>query len=584
MLFFINKRKTTFRKILFIIIILNFLIPLMFIGLRSNSYSDLSKGLYEDRVPKVASFSKDDYEPILNSEKQPLGDINITEFFFNETGITLSNDMEPNYKDDLSSGALNISYNGTKFIKTNHIAQVDNLNENIADYRKITVLLNESIKVVYNASIHSLEGYLLYAPILTPFLNAEIWVKNDTTLPLQKVNEGYYSTQMIDNVNFLRFNYKDYLKYDALNFTMYLRWEYNISINDWRLTQDPTQDLLLEEDEDNSITPNFDYRFKVVGQKFNITSDTYNMILADNLEINLTINLPDRELLIDLKLKIDSKDQNNFLNPDNSIFRVVKANLTSFIFSFSAIYRIVFVDPVDETWAIDRLFEDRDIRERIYFPYIDSGPHRIYIKYVKVIEETISFGQVTSASSFFGRAILYEEVNVTELDQDIKNSLVFNENATKRAGIKLTLPYMIRGEINSEINPIMIKYETEHDLRIIITDNIRMPIAGLDVKIYYYGELYGTYISSDKNQPIGPQITDENGEILVTNVPNGNYTIKIYQNEVLIKETEVSAYLEINYVSTPIIHFPLVIMIFGFISGTIFVIGLIIYRKQKSLQ
>jgi len=244
----------------------------------------------------------------------------------------------------------------------------------------------------------------------------------------------------------------------------------------------------------------------------------------------------------------------------------------------------VSVSFVDETWAIDRLYEDNDIRERIYFPYIVSGPQRIYIKYVKVIEETISFDQVTSYSSLFGRATFYEEVNVTELEEDIKNSLVFSENATKRAGIKLTLPYMIRGEIKTEINPIMINYETEHNLRIIITDNIRMPIAGLDVKIYYYGELYGTYISLDKNQPIGPQITDENGEILVKNVPNGNYTIKIYQNEVLIKEAEVSAYLEVNYVATPIIHFPLVIMIFGSISGTIFIIGLIIYRKQKSLQ
>jgi hypothetical protein len=125
------------------------------------------------------------------------------------------------------------------------------------------------------------------------------------------------------------------------------------------------------------------------------------------------------------------------------------------------------------------------------------------------------------------------------------------------------------------------KYETELDLKLVITDNIRMPIVGLDVEIYYYGELYGTYMSEDNTQPIGPTITDENGEILVENVPNGNYTIKIYQGDQLLKEAEVSAYLETNYVTTPIIHIPFIVIIFGSIGGLIFGIGFFIYRKYK---
>ncbi|MFX1443397.1 MAG: hypothetical protein ACFFHV_08290 [Promethearchaeota archaeon] len=582
----LKKRRTTVRKLLFIFIVLNIFIPLLLNGLNNTTSPNFTNSSSNDNqgILKTQIFSKDDYEAILEEEKQALGDINVTDLIYNELGINYSNSMKSNYedyKDDLFSGALNMSYKGTQFEKTNKLAQVDNINEQITDYKKITVLLNESISVAYNSSIQSLEGYLLYAPRLNPFLDAQIWVENNTGLPLQQVNKGNYSIIKIVNIvdiNFLKFNYKDYFGYNSLNFTMHILWEYNFTIENWKLTQESGQELLLNEDENNIIKPNFDYQFKIIGNKFNKYGNA--TILADNLEVNLTINLPDKGLLKNIKFRINSDAQKDFLTPDNSIFvrgQLIKANGSLIEIEFYASYRILFEDPVKETWAIDRLVEDTNIRERIYFPYISSGPSHIYIKDAKVTEKTVSFAQVISASSLFGRSVFYEEVNATEFKEDVKYSLIFNENTTKKAGIKITLPYLVKGEIC----PFTIKYETNLDLRIKVTDNIRMPVAGLDVKIYYYGELYGTYISNEKNQPIGKTITDENGEIFIKNVPNGNYTIKIYQGENLIKEAEVSAYVEINYVTTPIFHIPFVVMIFSSISGLFFGIGYYIFRKQK---
>ncbi|MHA1257879.1 MAG: hypothetical protein ACTSPS_20040, partial [Promethearchaeota archaeon] len=301
---------------------------------------------------------------------------------------------------------------------------------------------------------------------------------------------------------------------------------------------------------------------------------------ADNLYVNLTMNLPDKELLHTHKLFINSINTGKFLNPDKSVYQKVQSNNTHILLDFNVNYILGFVEPVDETWGIDRLVEEKDIRERIYFPQIISGPSHIFIKYINILEDTIGFDQVESKTSFFGRVISYVEVNVTELEEDIRNSLIFNENATKRQGIKITLPYLIKGEVC----PFIFKYETDKDLKVIITDNIRMPIVGLDVVVYYYGEKYGTYISKEVNQPIGPTITDQNGEILVENVPNGNYTIKIYDpfTEELIFQAEVSAFTEVNYVITPIIHFPLIVLIFSICSLSIFGIGFRLFKKQKT--
>ena len=575
-----GSRKERIKYFIFFLIVLNIVIPLLIVGLQGNTQSNMDENYYYDKIPKTHSFYKGKYEPILDTEKQGLGDINITDLIFDEPGITLSNGMSTSYKDDLSSGALKVSYNEmkTQFIKTKKIAQVDNINENITDFTKITVLLNESVDVAYNASIH--EGYLLYAPKLTPFLVAQLWVENDT-FTLKEVNKQYYSIENIDNINFLKYDYKDNFTYNALNFTMHIIWEYNLTISSWKLTQYEVDDLLIEE-ENQVLSPEFKYEFNLIGEKFNETqNDNYEIINAKTLWVNLTVNFPDKALLTNHKIQINSENfGSNILNADKSLSRLVLANNTKFLIDFTVNYIIGFLEPVDETWGIDRLVEDKDIRERIYFPQIISGPNHIFVKYINILEDTIGFDQVKSESSLFGRAISYVEVNVTELEEDIRNSLIFNENATKRQGIKITLPYLLNGEIC----PFTFKYETDKDLKVIITDNIRMPIVGLDVVVYYYDEKYGTYISKEVNQPIGPTITDQNGEILVENVPNGNYTIKIYDpiTEELIVEAEVSAFTEVNYVITPIIHFPLIILIFSISSLSIFGIGFMIFRKQKT--
>ena len=61
-----------------------------------------------------------------------------------------------------------------------------------------------------------------------------------------------------------------------------------------------------------------------------------------------------------------------------------------------------------------------------------------------------------------------------------------------------------------------------------------MPLQNLEVKISYYGEKFGTYISKEKSQPLGTKITDENGEIFIKDVPNGNYTVQIYLLPILV--------------------------------------------------
>jgi hypothetical protein len=104
------------------------------------------------------------------------------------------------------------------------------------------------------------------------------------------------------------------------------------------------------------------------------------------------------------------------------------------------------------------------------------------------------------------------------------------------------------------------------------------------VKVFYYGQEYGTYISKERVQPIAPGSSNEHGEIVLYNVPHGNYTIRVYHSGIFLKETQVSTEININYVNTNYPHFPLWIMIFGIINGIILIFGLIFYFNYKKLR
>ncbi|MHA1148402.1 MAG: hypothetical protein ACTSR8_09165 [Promethearchaeota archaeon] len=536
----------------------------------------------------IQGFSINDYEPILEEEKQALGSITISDinFLFDNLGFYLLGSQYP-LLDDYKESALNMTFKEMTFINTIRNARVDNLNKNLTDNFKISVRLNETIKVWYNLSQPVSEGYLIYGPRFYPCHLQELSVVKNESTEVIKLNET--KDYEIDNYNFLYFNYEKFFKSEGnvFNFTMYLIWEYNLTVSDWQLTQFPNKILINSKEE--TISPKFNYQYHINGQRFN-ESELVNfgkpedyLIDANNIEINVTAKLPDKNVLENHVIKINgvkiaNSKLDEYLQDDFSIStNFISAKHSDFYLNFTADFRIKFDRAVEETWAIDRLSKNRDIRQRIYFPFIISGPERIYVKNLYIYEDTISNDQVRGNETLFGRGFAYFKANVSEYDEQRKNSLVFTENITQKQGLKIFLPYLIK----NEICPAILTYKVTRSLQIIVTDNIQMPLAGLEVKLYYYGLEYGTYISKNKVQPMATLITDDTGEVNAKFVPNGNYTVKIYQNDNLIWETSVSTYINVNYVVTNIIHFPLWIIIFSTINGILILVGVIIYLKYK---
>ena len=565
--------NTNYRKFLIVLfVVLSSIIPLIFMDDIVN-YNSLDRENFNINIdPKIQIFSKDDYTPILDAPEQGLGNITITKLTFNEEGIFNRSDRYPNLVDDLISGALNITYLGTQYMQTNEIAQFNNLDKSLPDSDEITVLINESISVQYNSSIGGSEGYLIYSPRLLPRVLNQVLVQNESSSIIEELSEDEYSLDVDD---YLIFDYQNYFQDNFHNFSIYLIFEYKLTAYGWELAQDPKNILTLTQQE-QTFSPSFHYNFTLTGLK-DPDNLTVSFIPADNLVVELIVNPLDKNLFYDQQLKINDQVVNDFLEQDNLINVTISADAKLFSLTFKTNFTLKFENPVDYSWAIDRLIEGRNVRERIYFPSLISGPKHIYLQNVSLIENTITINQIISNSSLFDRPVNYFDVIVSITQSSIDYSLIFTENAVKRKGLRLTIPYLILGETN----PFLLKYDATNDLKIVITDNIRMPLVGYRIELLYFGKVFGTYISNDLTQPMAPAYSNENGEILIENVPNGNYTVKIYQDNVIIMDALINTFSEVNYINTRVPYFPLWILVFGGINGALILIGLIIYFNHK---
>ena len=565
-------KSSNYRKsIIIVIILMSTIISLILIDPSSNYRSLNLENKDSPIIPELSSFSEDDYSPIINTPEQGLGNITITQFSFDEEGVFNQSAKYPNLVDDLSSGALKISYLETTYLETTEIAQFNNLDDSIPESNKITVLINESISVQFNSSIENSEGYLIYNPLLYPRVLNQVLVKNNTDPIIEELNEVDYT---IDSDNYFVFNYQNFFSTTFHNFSLYFIFEYNLTLETWNLTQNPNDDLSLTQ-QIQTFSPSFYYSFTLIGTKIsgNLTKPPE---LADNLVLKIIVNPLDKDLFFGHILEIDDQIKVNFLEPDKKINVTISADAKLFSLKFSANFTMQFENSVDFSWAIDRLIGERNIRERIYFPSLISGPEHIILKNITLVESTIIVDQIISNSSLFDRNVnVFDEI-ISIAQETIENSLIFTKNAVKRKGLKLVIPYLIVGETN----PCSLKYSATNDLKIVITDSIRMPLVGYRIELKYYGKNYGTYISNNFTQPMASAYSDENGEILIENVPNGNYSVKVYQGTVLITELQINTFREVNYLITDVIHFPLWILIFGGISVILILLGLLLYFKN----
>ncbi|TFG00362.1 MAG: hypothetical protein EU541_02480 [Promethearchaeota archaeon] len=544
-----NKKRCVFSILILSLIIFQSVVLL---------YTQINKQAISNHDPNTSlqsqTFSEDDYNSILQEARSGLGTISILNISFTEKGFINYTSEFPNLDNDITQEALNVSFLGTRFNKSLLNASRNYLKENYIDQNILSIYINESLEVVFDNdsdTIDGLCGYMVYLPRLTPIEIEKVFVNNT------ELEDEDYS---IEN-EYIKFNYLNYGGNLVGHFSMDIFYSYNITLIEWRIAQLNEEDIVLKEKSQN-ISADYNYRFKLNALKY-IGAFPFLRAVADNLEVSFQVSPFDMENLTDFKLTLKGEEVSNisdYIDYRNDIKISLSDSFRGdsvFLFEFSTNFTVKFLKPVGYTWAIDRLVGESDTRERIYFPSVINGPQHIVVQF-SIEEPSITSLQVKDFYSQFGRSV--------------------NLFSDPEGFINITTPRLIKGE---EACPFMIKYRAEKSLKLIITDTLNMPLIGVEVRIYYQGKLFGTYISQETVQPIGPLSTNQNGEISIKNIPIGNYTIKVYQYGMHQATRIVSTESNVHYIKTDIIHIPVLIIIFGSISAIIFILGILLYLRNN---
>jgi hypothetical protein len=558
----ITLAKKQIQRILIISIIVFSLALVIFNG---KSTINFNQNEYNENALNVNAFTKDNYTEILTTNKHSLGNITIDDILFNVpfTGLVNENVYHPLVIDDHISGALSINTTSTEFIESTSPALIDFIGSETINRDIATYTFNETLQVKYD---NTQARYLIYH---SRFVNAKLlkfYVVNDSLITELTEDVDY----TIDERDFLVFYYEDYFHVGrTFTFTAYLIWEHILAFGNWQIEQREDQILKINEAE-QELTADFNYNFFMIARTY-VGLSLVNIIPINFWDVALTVNPLDKELFNDHELMINGieVDIGDYLTPEKAFQIELSDHFTpeqnTFSLNFTVNYVLRFEEPVGNFWAVDRLVDQRSIRERIYFCNLISGPRHIYLENVVFYESAIYEEEVIDSYSLFDRHVVF-----TELDINISGYL----------GLNITIPYLYVGETC----PLLIKYITFQRLKIVITDEIKMPLIGARIEVFHSGAIYGTYISNTTSQPIIPRRSDENGQIILDNVPRGNYTIRVFWQGKFVKEAPISTFNEINYIYTSIQHSPLWIIIFGAIIGFILIFGAIFYQKYKKLR
>ena len=551
--------RISVRTLVIALLIISITFPAFFGNVKINPKIGYTPS--EDAL-RSSEFTKDNYSAILTDDEYGLGMIVIDDMHFNNYSLGPINHSVnyPLLDNDLSSLALKWGVERVEFIETITAANRDNLNG--TNRQSINVKLNETLKIEYD---NPSQGYLIYFPHFSGATLLEFYVNDSNSITKLTEDVDY----IIDSTGYLVFHYEDYFQKSIFNFTMYLIWDYHIRVSEWTLEQTEETPLVMN-DIEQEFTTRFTYYFFLIG--YFVPWNLEGTYPIEYIDVALTVKPPDKDSLSYQAININAVDENinDYVNQtDNSLSIELTdqfgLNNSVMVLNFTTSFNLKFEEPVGNSWAIDRLLAEKNIRERIYFISVTAGPAHIFLKNVAFYDTGIPFEHAISASSQFDRTIPFFDINASVPGQ---------------LGLKIILPYVILGETC----PFSIKYRAMQTLKIVVTDIIKMPLVGVRIEILHFGLTYGTFISNETVQPIDPGRTDENGQVILYNVPRGNYTARVIYQGKIVKEVEITTDKETNYVFTSVPHFPLWILVFGAINGIILLVGVIFYLKYKKFR
>lgn len=454
----------------------------------------------------------------------------------------------------------------------------------------VRILLNESVTWTYTEDTSSFS--VGFEPLIQPATLYAMFVNGS------KVTESNYSIEHdpVGNVNKFFFNFTSIFNlYPNGEFNIKYQYTIDIPISEWKVINQPIIPV------ENEYQNPFQY---ITAIKNNFTMPyVYNVTFGDeswevNVSAKFRITFPNPEDIFDLELTqysdwaIDEMPysiENNTLSLEISTFLLQRESLSA---NFKANFTVEILESIDgnKFWCEDRLVSGTRNRERDYKITVSEGPSDLMVAMFGLNDTSIYFDDLNDnredqISSALNRKVVIIDMNRSD-GQSSGASISPNETVEYVDGISMLIsgesyltPYAL---FKDEVDIITVKYQATRDLNLVITDNTKTPISGIKVNIYFCGQRFGSKMSLFDNLPYPSKTSDDFGRISVYGVPIGDYSIEILDsNGNSLQNLTASSLQAENLIVTDIPHFPMTVIIFGAVSVSCIIVGIIIWKKRQ---
>ncbi len=246
--------------------------------------------------------------------------------------------------------------------------------------------------------------------------------------------------------------------------------------------------------------------------------------------------------------------------------------------TFSINFTVAFVDvfPENDFWLDDELVYGVIERVRGYKLDITRGPDHYLLEKVRFNMPNLAYAntekEITSLPS---TPVILLDNTYTEYDPELEQDVV------KKNGTGFQIARMQRAA-----GPLLIDvgYLAKYNASFRVLDEVRNPLVGADVILYYQGCRFGSLMNRENPLHAPAKKSDSLGLVTFRYLPEGNYSAEVMFQGMLVQThnftlNEVNSFPTVE-ITTVVPYEPTILVIWIILFGFIAIIGFSMQRKR----
>ncbi|MEX2681187.1 MAG: hypothetical protein Q6373_006275 [Candidatus Sigynarchaeota archaeon] len=258
----------------------------------------------------------------------------------------------------------------------------------------------------------------------------------------------------------------------------------------------------------------------------------------------------------------------------------VDLNSTGVAFKIEFNYNatVGFVERHVGKWNSDGIASRLDTRTRTYKLAVLSGPQTLLVERVEFTANDIAFRSVFQISKKVApsSSIALSDDTYSYYDP------VLEKEVTKSNGTKVVV-----GRIQQANGPVAasFNYNASYSVSLRVLDEIRNPLPGAEVTLYFHGIRFGPLMSLNKTYLQPAKIANTLGFVSYDYLPEGNYSVEVRFQGRLVKTQEFALYGTTNKstieVITDVPYPPGILVSWIAIFGLLCMLGIALFKRKR---